>query len=584
MLPTIYKPFLTPMNINNFSWKEFSPFNKKNVVVLLGISLFLNILVLAIPIYSLQVFDRVLTSRSFDTLFLISAIVVFLVTIQSALDVLKNYYLQRRATKLDTFASITLYSGINTDTPSNQVSHKDIKELRSFMTSPAFSVVFDILWTPIFIIVMFILHPIVGIVGLSATLLVGGFSFVAHYLKLKKLTNAQLTNMASTYAHDESVTFNETVQSQHLSNGLSQQYHQLTAERIWFEHQLSTSTSTLTSIAKYIRLLLQMVIMAVGATLVIDNAMSAGGIIAGSILMSRALQPLEQLSGALQAWQLALGANKRLNKYFSEIKQLPSTTQFNQVQGALHIDGVSWYPPNASLPLLKNLRLKLEPGNRVAIHGSNGSGKSMLCKIIAGLVKPNTGSIKLDGASINQWSKDQLSQVVGYVPQKIEFLAGTIKQNIAHFDTNIDDDKVIQAAKKIGVHDSIIKLPDGYNTLIGQRGLSLSCGDAQAIAIARALYNQPKLLILDEATSNLDRYKLHQFKQLLLLLAKEKVGVLLVTHNTEIFENMDWVIELESGEIKSAKPVTQAISSSNNDSRNQTKKVHRINNKVVSNA
>lgn len=545
------------MEINKSHWNEITPFNKKIISSLIFAGFFLNILILVVPIYSLQVFDRVLTSRSLDTLFLISGIVFFLLFIQAALDILKNRYLHIKSAKLDALLSGQLFAA--SAYSSTNATLRDVKEVKSFMISPAFSLPFDIIWTPIFLSVMFILHPIVGIVGLSAITLVTGLALFIHKAKANQTTEAQVMNSACKNASDQASNHTESVKAQYLTEGLRAQFQHLTAERVWHDLQLGLTSSTLTAIAKCLRFTLQMAIMGIGAWLVIGNSMTAGGIIAGSILMSRALQPLEQLPSTLQGWRSAMEANSRLSQYFSTLEQSQNTTDFSEVKGCLHIDSLSWYPPKAKLPLLKNLRFKLEAGNRVMLMGSSGSGKSVLCKLLVNLYQPSSGNVNIDGARLPQWNPNQLKYVLGYVPQRIDFVTGSIKQNIAHFEPQLTDSQVIAAANSIGIHQDIIKLPDGYNTIIGRNGLPLSAGLEKGIAIARALYYCPKILVLDEADANLDNERLTALQALLEQLRKDKVAVVMVSHNKELIAHVDWVVQLENGEIITAYKADQAV-------------------------
>ncbi|MBA5762554.1 ATP-binding cassette domain-containing protein [Vibrio sp. 404] len=544
------------MDINKNHWNEITPFNKQIISTLIFSGFFLNILVLAVPIYSLQVFDRVLTSRSLDTLLLISAIVFFLLLTQSTLDVLKNRYLYKKSTKLDALLSSHLF--VTNITSANKPTLQDVKEIKSFMVSPAFSLPFDIIWTPIFLLVMFILHPIVGLLGLSAILLVGGLALFIHKAKAKQLSESQLMNSACKNASEQAAYQVESIKAQHLETGLRTQFQHLTAERVWHDLQLGVTTSTLTSTAKCLRLTLQMAIMGIGAWLVIGNNMTAGGIIAGSILMSRALQPLEQLPSTLQGWHSAVAANQRLTRYFNDLPTEKNSTDFSDIKGCLHLDSVSWYPPKAKLPLLKNLRFKLEAGNRVMVMGASSSGKTVLCKLLVNLYQPSSGSVKIDDAQLSQWNPNQLKAVLGYVPQHVEFITGTIKQNIAHFDPNLTDAEVIAAATSIGIHQDIVKLPEGYNTVIGNNILPLSAGLAKGIAIARALYFRPHILVMDEADANLDSNNLAAFKHLLDQLKQNNVAVVMVSHNKDLISNVDWVVQLENGEITSAYKSDQA--------------------------
>ncbi|ROV59177.1 ATP-binding cassette domain-containing protein [Vibrio ponticus] len=541
------------MNISTNEWKTLTPFNSKVVTYHLLIGLVLNILVLVIPIYSLQVFDRILTSRSIDTLIALSSIALFLLFIQVILDILKSRYAFKKSVQIDAIFSSYLYKSLPISSGNNLPSQNDVREIKSFVVSQSFSSAFDIVWTPIFILVMFALHPVIGALCLGAIILVGGFSLYSFKSKQKQHQQLQASLIACRKANDESQTQQESYRAQHLISGLTLQYQHITAERIWHEQQLGLNSATLTSYAKFIRFTLQMAIMAVSALLVVNNEMSAGGIIAASILMSRALQPYEQLTSTLQGWRTAYDADCRLQRHFAA--QTPNHdlgTEFDQIDGRLHIDNLTWYTPNSTVPLLKNLRLKLESGNHLLIMGATGTGKTALCKLIAGIYAPTSGSIKIDGASITQWMPEQLQHTIGYLPQKIEFATGSIKQNIAHFDPHMTDQQVISAARKIGIHEAIINLADGYNTIISANTNHIAMGLHHGIGLARAIYYQPKVLILDEPTAHLDTEKVHCFKRLLEHLKQQQVSVIIASHQKELINHVDWVVELNNGQITSA--------------------------------
>lgn len=540
------------MDINKYEWKNLTPFSKKVLAYLLFVGLILNCLVLVIPIYSLQVFDRVLTSRSIDTLLLLSGIGLFLLVIQAALDVIKQHFLFSNAARLDAITSSYLYKSLPIQKVENIASQSDVREIKNFITSPAFSSAFDIVWTPIFIGVMFILHPYIGALGLAAVIVVGGFSIYSHKSKDKQVLQLQATSAACRNANNEAQTRQESLNAHYLLEGLSHQYQHITAERIWYEQKLGLTSAKFTSIAKFIRFILQMAVMAVSALLVVNNSMSAGGIIAASILMSRALQPYEQLTSIFQGWKNARDADSRLSQYFAIQAEQHKGTEFDQVQGALHIDNLTWYPPKEKLPLLKNIRLKLEPGNRLLITGSSGSGKTVLCKLLAGIHTPTSGTIKIDGASLNQWDRGQLKYTIGYVPQDIEFLTGSIKQNIACFDKSMTDQQVIRAARTAGVHEDILKLEHGYDTNLGNAATYLAMGLRNGIAIARAIYYTPKIVIMDEPNAHLDTDKLQQFKHLLTQFQQSNIAVVVVSHNQELLPHVDWVVEIQQGQIISA--------------------------------
>lgn len=545
------------------TWKSISPFSVRILGPMTIVSAAINVLMLVVPIYSLQVFDRVLSSRSDDTLILLTGIAIFLLVSQALLDALRQKYSQKKALIFESESTQLLYSsGVGTRQSMSRYTFNDIAEVRALLMSPAYFVIFDLPWTPLFLLVMFFLHPVIGLVGLVAVITILCVALLSYWLKKKHFDNAHLTQLATNQKVDEMVVKQNTILSQHAGSGLESVFLPVLAEKLWFRNKLDQTAINLTSITKLVRMALQLAIMGIGAALVINNAMSAGGMIAGSILMARALQPIEQLTSGLLGWKTGLAANKRLKDVFIHSTQALERTTLPNITGQLQFDNVSWAPAqHHGEPLLKQIKLRLEPGNRVAIIGPSGSGKTTLCQLIAAIHEPISGRVCIDNLNVLHWNNDQFKHTVGYLPQQIQFLRGTIKQNIAHFDANATDTQVVKAAMKAGIHDSILKMPNSYETVIGDNGHALSGGQAQKLALARALCFNPKLLVLDEPNSHMDKEGEEFLVHTLSRCPENDVAVVMVTHQPHLLRHVDWVVELNNGQIASASEASKALRS-----------------------
>ncbi|MEZ9775494.1 type I secretion system permease/ATPase [Vibrio sp. 10N.261.54.A5] len=544
-------------------WAGINPINLRSLLPMMVVSGAISVLMLVVPLFSLQVFDRVLSSQSLDTLLFLAFIAVFLLTAQAFLDASRAKYAQKKAIKFEFIASQQLFEQTSFSSKSKEKHlFNDISEVKSLLSSPAYFVMFDLPFTPLFLIIMFAIHPYIGLVGVGAVVFILMTTLLSHWVKSKHFKTTYLSQLATQRKNDECFQKHATIFSQHQQQGLSQTYQEILAEKSWSRSHLDQATCSLSAFSRYIRMVLQLIIMAVGASLVIQNAMSAGGMIAGSILMARALQPIEMLSSGIQAWKTGLDANKRLAKEFASHTKHTERTELETIKGDLVIDNVTWFASEKlNKPTLNGLKLRLESGNRVALIGPSGSGKSSICKMITNGISPSKGGISIDGLNVELWNLNQFKHTVGYVPQHIDFLHGTVKQNIARFDSNVTDSQIVRSAIQAGVHDAVVALPNGYETIIGSFGHQLSGGQAQKLAIARALVFSPKLLVLDEPDSHLDKEG-EEFLVSLLQLAKEKsISVVMVTHNPSLLRHVDWVVELKNGQITQAGEASKVVRS-----------------------
>lgn len=527
---------------------------KKEVWAAVLFSCGINVLVLAVPVYSLQLFDRVMSSASQDTLFALLAITVFLITSQALLEHIRIMLLQRSALKLDTSLSGDLLSqSITNSSRSNRIEKQpmqDLAVLRNFLVSPSTSSILDLPWTPVFLILLFFFHPYIGLVALAGVVI---FSILAALMTLggKELSESdRKTSFQLSMELNDFLRNAPTLKAMGMSDDIGSTWQKKNAQVLELQWKVNSRTGLLLTISRYARTLLQILVLTVGVYLALQQQVGTGAVIASSILMGRVLSPFEQAVSGWKSWYAAYNAWKRL-KASSEVTISHPKTLLPKPKGELKFNNVSLKLSGRQTPTLQGINFKLGAGNALAVMGNSGSGKSTLVSMIMGIHQPSMGEIMIDGATIEKWDLNQFGQYIGYLPQHVGLLAGTVKQNISRFTEN-DDEKVVHAAKLACIHELIMSLPEGYETYIGEGGVLLSGGQKQRIGLARAIYSNPRLLILDEPNSNLDPEGETALAIVLQYCKENSITVVMISHRPGFLRQMDWVIELKDGKIEKA--------------------------------
>ncbi|MBW3695769.1 type I secretion system permease/ATPase [Vibrio sp. T187] len=527
---------------------------KKEVWAAVLFSCGINVLVLAVPVYSLQLFDRVMSSASQDTLFALLAITVFLITSQALLEHIRIMLLQRSALKLDTSLSGDLLSqSITNSSRSNRIEKQpmqDLAVLRNFLVSPSTSSILDLPWTPVFLILLFFFHPYIGLVALAGVVI---FSILAALMTLggKELSESdRKTSFQLSMELNDFLRNAPTLKAMGMSDDIGSTWQKKNAQVLELQWKVNSRTGLLLTISRYARTLLQILVLTVGVYLALQQQVGTGAVIASSILMGRVLSPFEQAVSGWKSWYAAYNAWRRL-KASSEVTTSHPKTLLPKPKGELKFNNVSLKLSGRQTPTLQGINFKLGAGNALAVMGNSGSGKSTLVSMIMGIHQPSMGEIMIDGATIEKWDLNQFGQYIGYLPQHVGLLAGTVKQNISRFTEN-DDEKVVHAAKLACIHELIMSLPEGYETYIGEGGVLLSGGQKQRIGLARAIYSNPRLLILDEPNSNLDPEGETALAIVLQYCKENSITVVMISHRPGFLRQMDWVIELKDGKIEKA--------------------------------
>ncbi len=514
-------------------------------------TLFINLFQMTFPIYMLLIYDKVLTSYSMPTLIAISAIAVAALVTNAVLDFVRSRILVRMSVAMDKQMSENVLAGMIRKSAvaggqGSEATLRDVMTLRNYLSGNAIFAFFDVPWTPIFFGLIFVLHPLLGVVSLAGGVAIFASGIIQDRLARKPLVEAGAYSHMSQELVSMGVRNAEAVHSMGMLGALTKRWHGFNDIVIDLQTKASDSAGVIHAFTHTLRTFMQVAIYGVGAWLALTGRCTPGVMIAASIVMGRALAPIEMGMNTYKQTAEAMQSYKRLDAHFkasqkSEPMDLPAPT------GQLSCEGVSLIAPDTRY-LLQGVQFALEAGDSLGVVGPSAAGKTTLCRVLIGLWPPNEGTVRLDGANVFSWDQEKLGKFLGYLPQDVELFSGTVADNIGRFE-DFDSEDVVAAAQKAGAHDMILRLPNGYDTRIGTGGAALSGGQRQRLGLARALYGNPKLVVLDEPSSNLDE----EGEKMLLLamqqLKKEKVTVIVVSHKMSTIANMDKLLVLNGGRI-----------------------------------
>jgi PrtD family type I secretion system ABC transporter len=525
-------------------------------------SLVLNVLSLAMPLYTIQLYDRVMVSGSAATLAVVTVAVVIALTVSTLIENIRSRLFVLLGCRFDARLSAELFERqVETSVRSGGANRgQALRELDSFrqvMTGGGSIALLDLPWSPLFIAACFLIHPLIGVICLLGALSLAGLAVFNQWATARPLTESGQQGEAS-YRLTETVLRNaEVVQAMGMLPDLSRRWELLRGGLMERQAAASILNTDLAGGIKLFRTFLQILILAAGAWLVIDHQMSGGGLFAASMLTTRALLPIDQIVGVWRQIVTGLAALNRLEAAFAQPTR-PVAMKLPTPQGALSVEGLSYVPPGAKTPAVVNVSFRLEPGESLGVVGASAAGKSTLARLIVGAIKPSNGVVRLDGADAYSWERGDFGRIVGYVPQDIELFDGSVRENICRF-RQADPEAIVAAARLAGVHEMILRLPDGYETPIGATGASLSGGQRQRIALARAVFGRPKVVVFDEPNANLDGEGDAALQALIRQLKTQGVTVILIAHRPSALVALDKVLILANGGMNGFGPVADLM-------------------------
>lgn len=513
-------------------------------------SFFVNLLILTSPVYMMQVYDRVLVTGQVETLLLLSLIVVIALAVLGVLDGVRGQLLVRVGRYLDVaLRDPILLNAVarsqQAGTPFRRI-FDDLGTMRGYLGSPAILPFIDAPWAPLFIAVIFVLHPWLGILAVGAVALLVVLTLVNDHLSRRLMLDAATQQAISNEFAAQAMQNSEVVHAMGMRDAVGKRYREHVEQQSRSNQTAGDIGSSFQAATKTIRIAVQSAALGLGAFLVIRGELTPGGMIAGSIILGRALAPIEQGIGSWRQFVAARAAYGSVKEFLSGIPAEEDRIGLPDLKGRVTVEDVTYRLPQAEAPILKRIAFSLEPGQVLALVGPSASGKSTLCRVLVGAAMPTLGSVRVDGAEVTALSAADIRRAIGYMPQTVELFAGTVKDNIARLG-DVDEEAVLAATQLAGCHEMILRLDNGYETEIGPRGAFLSGGQRQRIGLARALYGSPRILVLDEPNSNLDQEGEVALIEAIHAVKRAGVTVIVVNHRSTLLQPVDKLAVIREG-------------------------------------
>ena len=523
-----------------------------------------NLLMLVPVIYMLQVYDRVVSSGSYSTLAMLTLLMVVLTAALGGFEWVRSMILIAASNRIEknlrrrvsdaTFKRALLTGG----SVSNSQPLSDLSSLRQFLTGNGLFAFFDAPWFPIYVFVMFMFHPMFGYAAIFAGIVMIALAYTTEKVTSKKLQDA---NSKSNWINNQvngTLKNSEVIAAMGMADDLRHRQETRFDEVLTLQTEASRSAGLLQSLSKTFRMVMQSLLLGLGALLALRQEISPGMMIAGSLLLGRALAPIDMLVGTWKGFTLARGQYDRLGQLLVQIPKDADTMSLPAPTGKLSAEQVMVVPPGSKNIVVRGVNMELNAGEALGIVGPSASGKSCLARALLGIWPTYSGKVRLDGADIFAWNRAELGPYVGYLPQDIELFDGSISENICRFG-DVDPDKVVEAAKTAGVHELILHLPQGYDTIIGGSGGILSGGQRQRIGLARAIYGSPRYLVLDEPNSNLDDQGERELVEAIRRIKAEGATVIIITHRTMVLQCVDKILVMRDGAASHFGPRDQVL-------------------------
>lgn len=536
---------------------------KPAFVTAIVFSFFINLLGLTGPLYMMQVYDRVLSSRNVTTLMVLTLIIAFLYIVWAVLESLRSKVLVRAGVRFDEVASPPMFQAVQrmslmNPTAGSVQALRDTDTVREFYTGQGLISMCDLPWVPIYIIVATMLHPYFGILAVVSCIFSGILAVANDRATRASLNEATRANIT---AHNKATTTfrnAEVLQAMGMVSRLQEKWRESHSGALGWQALASDRAGILMAATKFNRSFVQSLVLGLGAYLVIVGQLSPGVMIAASIIVGRCIQPVEMAIGNWKSVVNMRSAYDRVQSLLHSLPPLGERVRLPDPKGNLSVEGLVARAPGREQPVLRGVSFQVPAGQVLGVIGPSAAGKSSLARVLVGVWPALAGSVRLDGSDLSHWDPDQLGSNLGYLPQDVELFAGTIAENIARFRTG-DDELIIRAAQMAGVHEMIQNLPGGYNTQIGEGGQALSGGQRQRIGLARALYGMPAVIVLDEPNASLDAAGEQALMDAVRRLKEAKRTVILITHKTNSLALCDLILLMKDGAVQAFGPRDQVI-------------------------
>jgi ATP-binding cassette subfamily C protein len=545
------------------SLKEWNAVARRTLTSVAAFSVFVNLLMLTMPLYLFQLSDRVLTSHSHETLLMLTIVALGFIGVLSLVDILRRQVLGRLATNFETILGGPVLASIVTTAKvadsANLQPLRNLHQVKSFIASPVMLLLFDAPLAPIYFATVFLIHPYLGFISVISGLLLVAIAVINQKATSSPLGQASL-HSSKADAHADALARNsQVINAMGMLNESILHWGSEQARALTFQSGAADRNFWISGASKCARLVTQIVILGVGAYLALMGSVTGGMMIAASIIAGRALQPLEVL---IEGWRNLVqtrGAYAHVKRTVENLKQEQPHLLLPKPTGRLSVERLLYLPPGTKEAVLNGVSFELRAGESLAIVGPSGSGKSTLARILVGCLYPTAGKVRLDGTELRNWDRRQFGEFTGYLPQEVELFPGTIKDNVCRMRSDLPDEKIYQAAMLTEVHEMITSLPRGYETVLERSGAPLSGGQKQRIALARAFFGDPALVVLDEPNSNLDAAGEQALTDTLKRAKQKGVTVIVITQRPAVLNSMDKLLILRAGRVEAFGPPNEVL-------------------------
>ncbi|MGZ8289737.1 MAG: type I secretion system permease/ATPase [Telluria sp.] len=532
-----------------------------------------NLLALVPSLYMLQVYDRVLASQNELTLVMLTVLMLGAYLLMGGLELIRSFVLVRVGARFDMQLNKRVYTAAFEQNLKQAGANagqalSDLTNVRQFLTGNALFAFFDAPWFPIYLVVIFFFEPSLGFFALGGTALLVALAYINERVTRKPLAEANSMAIAANTLATNNLRNAEVIESMGMLPNLIGRWFKMHGKFLHLQAEASEKAGTISAATKFVQMSLQSLVLGYGALLAIEGKISPGMMIAASILVGRALQPVQQVIGVWKTFSSTRSAYERLVTLLEANPAREAGMPLPKPSGALSVEGVTAAPPGVKAPVIKNVSFAIAPGDVLGVIGPSGSGKSTLARLLVGVWPAMVGKVRLDGADIYKWNKGELGPSIGYLPQDIELFGGTISENIARFG-EVDSEKVVLAAKRAGVHEMILHLPEGYDTKLGDGGAGLSGGQKQRLGLARAMYGDPSVIVLDEPNSNLDDAGEAALVQAVRDLRERGKTIILITHRTSAISVTSKLLLMREGSVHMFGPTEKVLAALNESNQKQ---------------